>query len=185
MKSTVSNSACCLVYEFISAIYLSAVMGTTGFSLFVTVIILHMHHKKYNSPVPKWLCRLLFLKHQVVGKEPNEIDVICHGIANTPTQVNHSEMFNGQFNQSNGNLNHSNGDLNQSKENGPKTWRNYTRNILVDSYRIDDQWKQAVRRIDYLCLLLFFIIFGILALMMVYPYDRTVVLDTMKCGFEI
>ena len=36
-------------------------MGTTGLSVFITVFILHFHHKTFTKPVPVWIRRLLLM----------------------------------------------------------------------------------------------------------------------------
>ena len=55
---------------YFSAIYLSAVMATTSLSLFVTVLVLHFHHKTYCRPVPRWLLRVLCIRTESSKRNP-------------------------------------------------------------------------------------------------------------------
>ena len=154
---------------YVSAIYLSLVMGTTGFSVMMTVIMLHLYHQSHDSPVPRWLCRILCLHfnnwRELQQKETTEM-------------TDHSvKLQTTEFNLSNGTVRQANG---QPKLKDPPSdhWPKHDKKELTQS-QIMSQWKAATRRIDQLCFVLFFIIFGILALIIIYPYDRSVSLDNV------
>ena len=158
---------------FVSAIYLTLVMGTTGFSVLMTVIMLHLHHQPHDSPVPRWLCRILCLhfnnRRELQRRETTEI--MDHGVKLQTTE----------FNLSNGTVRQSN-DQPKFKEFRSDHWPKYDKKELNQS-KIMSQWKEATRRIDQLCFVFFFIIFGILALIMIYPYDRSVSLNNVQCEY--
>ena len=155
---------------FVSAIYLSLVMGTTGFSVLMTVIMLHLHHQPHDSPVPRWLCRILCLHFNTPRKlhRRETTEIMDHGVKLQTTE----------FNLSNGTVRQSNGQPKFTSDH----WLKYDKKELNQS-KIMSQWKEATRRIDQLCFVLFFIIFGILALIMIYPYDRSVSLNNVQCEY--
>ena len=166
------------VLFLVSAIYLSLVMGTTGLSLLVTVIMLHLHHKPHDFPVPRWLCRILCLnfndKRELQRRETTEI--MDNGVKLEKTETS---LSNGQPSIPNGTVCQSNGQPNwkdSRSDHRPK----HDKKELTQS-KIESQWKIALRRIDQLCFVLFFMIFVILALIMVYPYYRAASLNNLQC----
>ena len=151
-------------------------MGTTGLSLLVTVIILHLHHKPHDSPVPRWLCRILCLNfNERKGLQRRETTEIMDNSVKLKTESN---LSNGQASLSNGTVRQSNGQQNW-KDSRPDHLPKY------DKKELESQWKMATRRIDQLCFVLFFIIFVILALIMVYPYHKAASLNNLQCEKSI
>ena len=169
----------------VSAIYLSLVMGTTGLSLLVTVIILHLHHKPHDSPVPRWLCRILCLnfndRRGLQRRETTEI--MDNGVKLEKTE---SSLSNGQASLSNGTVRQSNGQQNwkdSRPDHLPKYDKKYDKKY--DMKELESKWKMATRRIDQSCFVLFSIIFVILTLIMVYPYYKASSLNNLRCEKSI
>ena len=141
--------------------YLSSVMGTTALSVFITVIILHLHHKTFTKPVPMWLLRLLLIKPNSVMETTRQ--------ANGPRKVANNTL------QSNGILEQYVKTF-ESMENEPK---DYSRSPC--HVNCDHVWKTVVRRIDRGLFLIFVLIFSMLLLVVTYPYKRSVTLESGRC----
>ena len=127
-------------------------MVTTGLSVIVTVLILHLHHKTHKAPVPNWLRKVLFLKIKRYAVEVNTKKV-------TPDTENKKEMKRGK-----------------EKRNRCRL------SLCEEEVRnVDDEWRLAIRRIDRISFFVFLVIFSGLLLMMVLPYDDTTRLKRDDC----
>ena len=60
--------------DFLVAVYLTCIMATTGLSLFATVFVLHLHHNSHNTPVPRFLSRLLLLKTNTFHDDEDRLE---------------------------------------------------------------------------------------------------------------
>ena len=63
-----------IISGFLSAVYLTCIMATTGLSLFATVLVLHLHHKSHKTPVPSFLSRLLLLKTKSFHEDEHRVE---------------------------------------------------------------------------------------------------------------
>ena len=153
---------------FISAIYLSCVMATTGLSLFLTVFILHLNYKTHNAPVPRWLNFLLCMKRRKIAVKDNE-DIIVKSV--TGSMVNN-----------NGKLNSYETVVERTIEieENPNSKESKSRK----KQSLEEEWKDVVKRIDHVFFFLFLIIFSFLLFIMMYPYDNDVKLNkNAKCPY--
>ena len=130
-------------------------MVTTGLSLFITVVILHLHHKTNFSPVPLWLRRLLCLRRNHVAERGDGIKQLIINTINC------------------------NGTMEQRNKIGNGTGLDHSRETMDN---LDKEWKAVIRRIDRVCLFVFMFIFSALLIIMVYPYDTSVHLESGKCS---
>ena len=127
-------------------------MVTTGLSVIVTVLILHLHHETNKAPVPNWLRKVLFLKIKRYAMEVNAKKVTL-GIKNKK-------------------------DMNSAKEKRNR----YRLSLCEEEvHNVDDEWRLAIRRIDRISFFVFLVIFSGLLLMMVLPYDDTTRLKRDDC----
>ena len=127
-------------------------MVTTGLSVIVKVLILHLHHKTHKAPVPNWLRKVLFLKIKPYAMELNAKKV-------TPG-IDHKK------------------DMNSAKE---KRNRSRFSLCQEEVQSVDDEWRLAIRRIDRISFFVFLVIFVGLLLIMVLPYDDTTRLKRDDC----
>ena len=127
-------------------------MVTTGLSVIVTVLILHLHHKTHKAPVPNWLRKVLFLKIKPYAMELDARKV-------TPG-IDHKK------------------DMNSAKE---KRNRSRLSLCQEEVQSVDDEWRLAIRRIDRISFFVFLVIFVGLLLIMVLPYDDTTRLKRDDC----
>ena len=128
-------------------------MATTGVSLIVTVLILHLHHKTHKAPVPNWLRKVLFLTIKRYAMEVNVKKV-------TPGTENKKDMMNRGIEKRN---------------------RCCLSLCEEEVHSVDDEWRLAIRRIDRISFFVFFVIFAGLLLMMVLPYGDTIRLKRDDC----
>ena len=131
-------------------------MGTTGLSLFVTVLILHMHHTHHKSPVPEWLSGLLFLRsngaiHDMGYNSEDDEKTI---------QTNATGVIN---------------DVNETEDRLSKESRSNLVQTRKENFH--EQWHLAIRRIDHIFFFIFLCIFIILLILIVYPYDSDTKID--------
>ena len=49
-----------MVYTCISGIYLTLIMAMTAMSILICVMVLNLHHRDPNAPLPKWLRQMTF-----------------------------------------------------------------------------------------------------------------------------
>ena len=141
-------------------------MVTTGLSLFLTVFILHLNYKTHNTPVPRWLNFLLCMKRRKIdtNEEEARINSISDSMMNNNGKVGSFEHL-------------------VEKTTGLRTNKEQNDNAKRKE-NIQEEWKEAVKRIDHGFFFLFVIIFSLLLLIMIYPYDNEVVIDkNAKCQF--
>ena len=107
-------------------------MATTGLSLFITVLVLNLHHKTHKAPVPK-----------IFGLKKNNTKKVTNGIE----EVNNAPNMN--------NINHKNyNDDAEQKQNGCRLSPD-----KEEADKLDDKWRMAIRRIDRISFFVFFFIF--------------------------
>ena len=140
------------------AIYLTSVMATTGLSLFVTVLILHLHHKTHKAPVPDWLRKVLFLKiRPSYTNEKYAMEVNTKKVA--PGSLKTNDRFNMSANRK---------DDNTDNVKEKRTW------CHLSFFEVDGEWRMAIRRIDRISFFVFlFISIGLLLAMFLLRGDTT------------
>ena len=84
-------------------------------------------------------------------------------------------------------------DVNASTTNGDVTHESEVKDVEVKKIcsrcfskemedNIDEQWRQAVKRIDLVAFFLFMLIFGLLLIIMLYPHNTTISVNTKDCA---
>ena len=135
-------------------------MVTTGLSLFLTILILNLHHNTHKAPVPHWLCKILGLKKM--------------NTENTTTGI---EQANDAPNMID--ANHKN--YNDDAEHKQNTCHLSSDN--KEAHKLDDEWRMAIRRIDRISFFVFSPIFIALdiSLIMIFSYGDTTRLNREEC----
>ena len=127
-------------------------MAATGLSLFVTVLILHLHHKTHKAPVPNWLRKVLFLK--IRRSYTNEKYAM---------EVNNKKVALGSL-KTNDHFNLSVCRKDDNTDNVKEKRKECRLSLFEEEARnVDDEWRMAIRRIDRISFIVFlFISIGLL-----------------------
>ncbi len=151
------------------AVYLSSVMATTGLSLFVTVIILHLNYKDPSRPVPNWVSTALSIRRRRgVTAGNNNVSFTDNESGNTLSNQTATIAVG----------------VDQEKTKGSDSIRSSAKWTTPrhDMGR-EDQWKRVARRLDTVCLFLFLSTFALLLIIIAYPYDTLKKIDKNDCSF--
>ena len=138
------------------AVYLTSVMTATGLSLFVTVLILHLHHKTHKTRVPNWLRKVLFLKIRP-----------SYTYENCTMEVNTKKLAPGTLkaNVSADRKDHNTDNVTDKRKGCHLSL------FEQDAQNVDDEWRLAIRRIDRISFFVFLLIsIGLLLAMFSSPW---------------